>query len=87
MKTKLYIGYRLSPELKVLIRDKMPEAIFIATHQGKEFLGAYITDSFPTVKVIHQKADEVLASLQLSFPSYFFNRGSISVFPVVLLGG
>lgn len=86
MNSQLFTGYRLSAELKIKLRDKKPEGITHLLYDGKEFLGLFINESFPTLKEAKRQTDGLIACLETEFPSYRFNRASVVIFPVLLIG-
>lgn len=86
MKTQLCVAYRLSPQLKVLIREKKPEEILMTSFEGKEFLGKCMDVLHPTVKDVQKVSEELLFQLEEAFPSYHFNPTLFVVFPLLFIG-
>lgn len=86
MHTKLFIGYRLSPEWKGRVKDNMPFSLVPLTHGGKSFIGLYADSATPTLGQIRHIRDSILSQLKEAFPLHPVNPSAIVLFPVVLIG-
>lgn len=85
MHTKLFIGTRLTPELKIQLgSDYSPMACI--PYEGKEYLGYYLESDHPTVQEIRAICDAFLLKLQEYCPQHRVDNLPVVVFPQLFVG-
>lgn len=77
MITKLFVGYRLTPELKALLSGDTLQTI---PYQGKEYVGRYLETSSPTMEDVEALAAEITETLPA------LHQKNLVVFPQLFLG-
>jgi len=85
MKTKLFVGTRLTPELKMQLGSNFSPMTSIP-YEGKEYLGHYLESDHPTVQEIRNQCDQFLLKLQEHCPEYRVDNLPVVVFPQLFVG-
>lgn len=85
MKTKLFLGTRVTPDLKVHLTDQQDTCWTLIPFEGKEYVGIYV-DTVPTVRHMRALCEEFMGSLQKCLPDLRTDTLPIVVFPQVFLG-
>ncbi len=85
MHTKLFVGTRLTPELKMQLSPILCSLTSIP-YEGKEYLGHYITSERPTVEEIRSECDLFLVKLQEQCPEFRVDNLPVVVFPQLFVG-
>lgn len=77
MITKLFVGYRLTPELKAALKGNALQTI---PYQGKEYVGRYLEKPSPTMQDVEAVAAEITETLPA------LHQKNLVVFPQLFLG-
>lgn len=85
MQTKLFVGTRLSPELKMQISSDLAEMTCIP-YEGKEYIGRYLDSARPTVQEVRAVCDAFLLRLQELCPDFRVDTLPVVVFPQLFVG-
>jgi hypothetical protein len=86
MQTKLFIGIRVTPDLKIRLGDLSAKGLQLIPFGGKEYIGAYIESPFPTVQELRCQGGQFIESLQKHLPDLRTDTLPIVVFPQAFLG-
>lgn len=86
MHTKLFVGTRLTPELKARIGNLPEEGFQPIPYEGKEYIGIYLDTRHPTVQEIRHVSESFIEKLQTHLPDLRADTLSIVLFPQVFLG-
>jgi hypothetical protein len=86
MKTKLFLGTRLTPDLKMRLAYAQDKQWELIPFEGKEYVGIYVDTPLPTVKHIRYLCQAFMEALQKSLPDLRTDTLPIVVFPQVFLG-
>lgn len=85
MQTKLFLGTRLTPELKMELKGDFSPLQCIR-HEGKEYIGHYIPNPQPTLAEIRSLSDHFLNTLQESSPDFRVDTLPVLIFPQLFVG-
>ncbi len=85
MRTKLFVGTRLTPELKSCLASGCSPMACIP-FEGKEYLGYYLEPDRPTVGEIRACCDAFLLKLQELCPEQRIDNLPVVVFPQLFVG-
>ena len=85
MQTKLFVGTRFTPELKMEMGTDLSPLSSIP-HEGKEYLGWYLEVENPTVEEIRAQCDAFLLTLQKLLPQSRVDHLPVVVFPQLFVG-
>jgi hypothetical protein len=85
MQTKLFVGTRLTPELKFHLGSDFAPMSCIP-YDGKEYLGVYLESEHPTVREIRAATDAFLLKLQEHCPEHRVDNLPVVVFPQLFVG-
>jgi hypothetical protein len=86
MQTKLFLGTRLTPDLKMRLLEISDLKWLLIPYEGKEYLGQYLKMPFPTIQGLREQCDEFIESLQECLPDLRTDTLPIVVFPQLFLG-
>lgn len=86
MKTKFFVGTRLTPDLKGEWNGIQQGSFQQILHEGKEYLGLYLSSSSPTLGEIRTTVDHFATSLQKCCPELRVDKLSILIFPQLFVG-
>ena len=86
MKTKLFIGTRMIPDLKPCLDDQTRDGLQLIPFHGKEYLGCYLQENFPTVAQLRKSCHFFTDLIQKNLPYVRADTLPIVVFPQLLLG-
>lgn len=85
MQTKLFLGTRLTPDLKMHLHRE-PEGLQKIPYEGKEYLGFYLPYLHPTVEEIRQCCAQFTQQIQSLFPHMRADALPVVIFPQIFLG-
>ncbi|MCH9626737.1 MAG: hypothetical protein S4CHLAM2_03650 [Chlamydiales bacterium] len=85
MQTKLFVGTRLTPELKMQLGPALPSLTCIP-YEGKEYLGRYLTSEHPTMEEVRTECEHFLLKLQERCPEFRVDNLPVVVFPQLFVG-
>lgn len=86
MLSKLFLGTRVSPELRSHLGGVTFDSLKLIPFQGKEYLGFYLENSFPTVHELRTLKSQLTALLETHFPELRIRNSQIVIFPQVFVG-
>lgn len=87
MQTKLFIGTRVTPDLKARLWEVEMGAPFqFIPFEGKEYVGVYIDASLPTVRDLKHRGTQLMDTLQKCLPDLRTDNLPLVVFPQLFLG-
>lgn len=86
MQNKLFIGTRVTPDLKFRMGSTFGTALQVIPFDGKEFVGNYVTDPTPTVLELRKLRCAFIEALQLHLPDLRADMLPVVVFPQMFLG-
>ena len=86
MQTKLFIGTRLTPDLKARLEDCTEKSMQVIPFEGKEFVGSYVAVTNPTIKQLRHYHLLLAEMLQKYLPDLRTDNLPIVVFPQMFLG-
>ena len=84
MQTKLFIGTRVTPDLKARLSNV--EKFQFIPFEGKEYVGSYIQIPLPTIRELRHHYAVFIESLQGHLPDLRTDTLPVVVFPQVFLG-
>ena len=85
MQTKLFVGTRLTPELKMEVGTAL-SSLNCIPYEGKEYVGHYLETEQPTVDEIRSQCDAFLLTLQELCPQFRVDNLPVVVFPQLFVG-
>lgn len=85
MLTKIFIGARVTPELRGALNNQVPDELLLIPHQGKEYIGFYLEPS-PKVGEIRGLCNHLTTILQTHCPDLREGHFHVVVFPQLFLG-
>ncbi len=85
MKTKLFVGTRLTPELKMHLGSAIEELSCIP-YEGREYLGSYLESDSPTVLEVQTACDQLIETLQARCTEFRVDTLPVVVFPQLFVG-
>ncbi len=84
---KLFVGYRVTAELKNSTRDAEElGGLILASYEGKEYIGLYLDSTDPSLEEVKQIHKDVKKRLSLCCPEVHVESLPSVVFPQVFLG-
>lgn len=86
MQTKLFIGTRVTPELKARLGSIDNRDIQFIPFAGKEYVGLYLASPQPTLQELRKEYDRLTQSLQMHLPDLRADTLPFVVFPQLMLG-
>lgn len=86
MHTKIFIGTRLTPDLKARLYSFEGQIFKFVPFDGKEYLGSYVDSTFPTLCEIKNLSHELMETLQKYLPDMRTDTLPLVVFPQLFLG-
>lgn len=86
MHTKLFIGVRLTPELKASLPLEEGEEIYLIPYEGKEYVGRYVKNPHPTLDELRAECRAFTDFLQRYLPDVRADTLPLVVAPQLLLG-
>lgn len=86
MQTKLFLGIKISSELKAQIEGHFFDPLQSIIKDGREYLGLYLDKPCPTVADIRRHADHFFDTLQQLFPDHYLGNTPVVLFPQFFLG-
>ena len=86
MKTKLFLGTRVTPDLKGRLSEAREAQWQVIPFEGREYIGVYVETQHPTVKNMRSLCKEFTESLQKHLPDLRTDTLPIVVFPQLFLG-
>lgn len=84
MQTKLFIGTRATHELKIRLNSVTDFQLI--PYKGKEYVGLFVQEAYPTVQHLRNQCDQFTACLQKYLPDLRADTLPIVAFPQLLLG-
>lgn len=85
MNTKLFVGIRVTPDLKMRLSSVVDGLQFIP-FEGKEYVGTYLDATLPTLQQLRTQRTHLIESLQKFLPDLRTDTLPVVVFPQVFLG-
>ncbi|MEZ5315134.1 MAG: hypothetical protein R3E91_02850 [Chlamydiales bacterium] len=85
MQTKIFIGIRLTLNLKFQLGD-IPPIFSSYLYEEKEYLGIYLNSQPLTLHQIRECRDLFLINLQEYYPDHRFDHIPILLFPQLFIG-
>jgi len=82
METRLFLGMRLTPEIRVQLSDFLYDDLKRVPHEGKEYLGLYMEARSPSLSEIKARRDHLVSVLNNHFPGA---KVSLILFPELFL--
>ena len=86
MQTKLFMGTRVTPDLKGCLGKMGSEGLQLIPFEGREYIGAYLTLSHPTLQELRAHCHRLIDILQKNLPDLRADTLPIVVFPQTFLG-
>lgn len=87
MQTKLFIGTRITPDLKARLGsiDQIHDFQLIP-FEGREYVGTYVNSVSPTLAELRLRCNQFIEALQKYLPDLRTDNLPIVVFPQLFLG-
>lgn len=85
MQTKLFLGTRLTPELKMELKRDL-SSLQCIRHEGKEYIGHYLQNPHPSLAEIRSLTDRFLHILQDASSDFRVDNLPVQIFPQLFVG-
>lgn len=86
MQKKLFVGYRITPDLKAELYGQMKGDLQEIPYQGKDYIGCYITTASPSISEIRRLGFHITTILQTLCPDHRIDTLSLFIFPQAFIG-
>jgi hypothetical protein len=86
MKTKLFIGTRVTPDLKIRLASIIENKWQLIPFEGKEYIGFYLEAPSSTISQLRSQSRQFIELLQHYLPDLRTDTLPIVVFPQLFLG-
>jgi hypothetical protein len=86
MKTKLFMGTRMVPDLKPCLYYQIGTELQLIPFQGKEYLGYYLQEEWLTLEQLRNHCRQFIDQMQKNLPDVRADKLPVVVFPQVFLG-
>lgn len=86
MHTKLFMGTRVTPDLKACLEDLIENGLKHIPFEGKEYVGSYLHTLHPTVQQVQDHHRGIIDTMQVHLPHLRADTFPVVVFPQAFLG-
>ena len=86
MQTKLFMGTRITPDLKMRLGDLSEKKLQLIPFEGREYIGTYLEIRMPTIQELRAHHLLFIESLQKYLPDLRTDTLPVVVFPQAFLG-
>lgn len=86
METKLFLGTRLTPDLKMRLGKMEEKTLQLIPFEGKEYIGLYLNSTMPTLQELRKEHHHFMERLQKHLPDLRTDTLAVVVFPQAFLG-
>ena len=86
MHTKLFMGTRVTPDLKACLEGLIESGLRHIPFEGKEYVGSYLQTLHPTVQQVCDHHGKLIDTMQAHLPYLRADTFPVVVFPQAFLG-
>ncbi len=86
MRTRLFMGTRVTPELKNYAEKLADAGLQLIPFEGREYIGYYLKEEYPTLCQLRTHHKFFTEQMQKNLPDVRLDTFPILFFPQVLIG-